>query len=99
MVAHAVRHEKLDVFGPAVASLGESYFFFAERFTMGCTGVLFVRCAIADMAFDDNEHRCVPAPAKNLNCLSQSLMIVDITYALDVPAIGEEPRRDVIAKS
>jgi hypothetical protein len=71
MLAYTVRHEKLGIFGPAVASLGEPYFFLAEWLAMGCAGVLFVRRTIADVAFDDNERWRVLGSAKNLYRLAQ----------------------------
>jgi hypothetical protein len=54
MLAYAVWNEKLGVFGPAVAPLGQTYLLFAERLAVGGAGVVLVRCAIADMALDDN---------------------------------------------
>ena len=73
MLAHAVRHEKLGVFGPAIAPLGEPYLFLAERLAMGCAGVVLVRRAIADVAFDDDERWRVLGSAKNLDRLRQPL--------------------------
>src|SRR6185312_1377339 len=59
MLAYAVRYQKFDFFGPAVATLGETYLFLAERFAMGRAGVVLVRGAIADMAFDDDQGRYI----------------------------------------
>ena len=43
MVIHAVRHEKLRVFGPTVNSFGQPDFLLAQRFAVGFGRVLFVR--------------------------------------------------------
>ena len=59
MLAHAVRHEELRVFRPAVAALRQTDFFLAERLAVRRAGVLLVRRAVADVAVDDDQRRPV----------------------------------------
>ncbi len=99
MLANAVRHQKFGVFGPTVASLGETHFFFAERLAVGRAGVVLVGRAIADMTLDDDEGRRLLVPPENLDRLAKPLQIVDVADAVHVPAIGEEARRDIVAES
>ena len=98
MLAHAVRHEKLGVFRPAVAALGEAYLLLAERLAVGRAGVVLMRRAIADVAFDDDQGRHVVGAPETLDGLRQPLRVVGVADALHVPAIGEEARRDVVAE-
>ena len=55
MLVHAVRHQELRILGPAVEPLGVSDLVLAERFAMGFGRVLLVRCAVADMALDNDQ--------------------------------------------
>ena len=55
VVVYAVRNIKFLVLGPAVCSLRELDLLFAERFAVGGTRVLLMRCPIADMAIDDDQ--------------------------------------------
>ena len=98
MLAHPVRHKKLGVFRPAVAALGEAYLLLAERLAVGCARVVLMRRAIADVAFDDDQGRHVRCAPENLNGLRQPLGVVGVAHAMDVPAIGQEARRDVVAE-
>ena len=99
MLAHAVRHQKLGVLGPAVAALGEAYLLLAERLAMGGAGVVLMRGAIADMTLDDDQGRHVVVRRKvSIACANRS-RIVGVADALHVPAIGEETRRDIVAES
>src|ERR1700733_13548211 len=59
---------------------------------------MFVRCAVANMAFDNNERRCILGSAENLDCFSEPLQIVDISHAQYVPAIGKKTRRHVVTE-
>ena len=99
VLAHAVWDEKFGILRPAIAPLGETYLLFAERLAVGGAGVVLVRRAIADMALDDNQRWRVIGAAENLDRLRQPLSIVGVAYAVHVPAIGEETRRNVIAES
>src|ERR1700730_15082699 len=54
-LVHAIRHQKLGIFGPTVISLGQLYFFFAQRLAVRRTGILLVRSAVGNVAVDDDE--------------------------------------------
>ena len=99
MLAHAVRHQEFGVLGPAIAALGETDFLLAERLAVGGAGVVLVRGAIADVTFDDDQGRHIVGSLEDLDRLRQPLSIVGVADALHVPAIGKEPRRDIVAES
>ena len=99
MLAHAVRHQKFGVLGPAVAALGEAYLLLAERLAVGGAGVVLMRGAIADVTLDDDQGRHIVGAPKGLDRLRQPLSIIGVADALHVPAIGEETRRDIVAES
>ena len=99
MLAHAVRHQKLGVLGPAVAALGETDLLLAERLAVGRAGVVLVRGAVADMTVDDDQGRHIVGSLEDLDRLRQPLPIVGVADALHVPAIGQEARRDIVAES
>ena len=73
MLAHAVRHEEFGVLGPAVAALGETDLLLAERLAVGRAGVVLVRGAVADMAFDDDQGRHIVGSLEDLDRLRQPL--------------------------
>ena len=52
--AYSARHQELGIFRPAIELLRQLNFFFAQRFAMSCTGVLFVRSAVADMRINND---------------------------------------------
>ena len=98
MLAHAVRHQKFGVFGPAVAAFGETDLLLAERLAMGGAGVVLVRGAVADMAVDDDQGRHLRRAPEALDRLRQPLRVVGVADLLHVPAIGEKARRDIVAE-
>jgi len=51
----AIGNEELRIFRPPVVALGEFNFFLTKRFTVSGMRVLLVRCAVGDMAINDNE--------------------------------------------
>ena len=80
MLAHAVRHQKLCIFRPAVAALGEAHLFFAERLAVRGAGVLLVRRAVADMAVDDDQGRTVAGAAEfSIACASRCVSLTSPT--------------------
>ena len=99
MLAHAVRHEKFGILGPAVAALGETDFLLAERLAVGGAGVVLVRCAVADMTVDDDQRRRIGDLPEPLDGLRQPLPIVGVADVLHVPTVGEETCRDIVAES
>ena len=98
MLAHALRHQKLGVLGPAVAALGQADLLLAERLAMGGAGILLVRGAVADMAVDDDQGRHIVRASKSLDRLRQPSGVVGVADTLHVPAIGEEARRHIVAE-
>src|SRR5262245_66436571 len=55
MLAHAVRHQELGIFGPTVAAFGEPDLLLTKRLAVRGTGILLVRRAEADVAVDDDQ--------------------------------------------
>ena len=98
MLAHAVRHEKLGIFRPAIAALGQTDLFDAERLAVGGAGVVLVRSAVADVALDDDQRRYVVRAPEYLDRLRDPLRVVGVADPLHVPAIGEEARRNIVAE-
>ena len=99
MLAHAVRHEELGVFRPAIGALGETDLLVAQRLAMSGAGVLLVRRAIADVALDDDQRRRVAVALKVVERLGQPPRVVGVADMLDIPAIGAKARRDIVAES
>src|ERR1700692_4937287 len=50
MLAHALRHQKFGVLGPAIEFLHQPDFIFAKRLAVGGIGILLVRRSVTDMA-------------------------------------------------
>src|SRR5580704_10314729 len=61
-------------------------------------GIVFMRRPIADVALDNDESRHVVRACEYLNRLSDPLAVVGITDALDIPAIGQKARGDVVTE-
>ena len=55
VLAHAIRHEKLGIFRPTIAALGQTNLFNSERFAVGGAGIVLVWSAVADMTLDDDQ--------------------------------------------
>src|SRR5262249_12113921 len=98
MLAHALRHQELCVFGPAVAALGKSNLLLAERLPVGCTGVLLVRSSVPDMTLQDDERRLVFDVPETLDAIGEAPSVVRITNPMHIPTVGHEPRRYVLAE-
>src|SRR5258708_39347468 len=56
---HAVRHQKLCIFWPAIDTLGAANFLFTQRLTMGFFGVLLFGGSISNVAVNDNKRRTI----------------------------------------
>ena len=54
-LVHAIRHQELGIFRPAVISLRQPDLFLAQRLAVRRAGVLLVRGAVGDVAIDDDE--------------------------------------------
>jgi hypothetical protein len=57
MLAHAIGHEKLRFFGPAIPTLRQSDLFLAERFAVRRTGVLFMWGPVGNVTINNDERR------------------------------------------
>ena len=98
MLVHPVRHQELGICGPTIESLGVSDLVLAQRFAMGFGRVLLVRCAIADMALDDDQRWPAAFPRGEVEGAQHFLLVISIAHMLHVPAIAEEARRHVLGK-
>ncbi len=82
----AVRYEEFGGLWPAIAALGKADLFDPERFAMGRAGIMFMRCAVADMAVDDDQGRKRAAGLEGLNRLGETLRIIGVDNPDNVPA-------------
>src|SRR5438309_8909391 len=98
MFVHTLWHEKFRVLRPTIRTLGELNLLFTQGFAMSAGGVLLMRSAVADMAFDANQARPVVDALGARDRVSDPLAIIGIADPLDVPTIGEEPPGDVLAE-
>ena len=99
MLSHFFRHQELRIYGPAVARLSQSDFFFAQRLAMRRRSVVLVGRAPGDVAIHDDERR----PRGLLQCILDRFIeqreIVGIAHPLHIPVVGHEARRHVVAES
>src|SRR5271154_5400125 len=98
VLAHALRYQKLRVLRPTIISLGETYFLLAERLAVRRASVMLVRSTVANVTVDDNKRRRILRLAEGINRLRQSPPIIDVADVMHVPAVGKEPRRDILAE-
>ncbi len=61
-------------------------------------GVLFVRSAIANVAVHDNQCRHFPVLPEPLKRRPKTVAIIGISNPFDIPAIGSEPRADILGE-
>ena len=94
---YAVRHQELRVFRPAVEALGEARFLFAQWIGMRRCSILFMRCAVADDAVDNDQRRSIAGAAEQFQSLPHRRRVIGIAHAHDVPAIALEAILDVFA--
>ena len=99
VLADGVRHQELCLLRPAVALLGETNLRFAERLAVSRGRVVLVRRAVADVAVEDDQGRASLRLAEDAQRAMDALEVVGVAYAQDVPAIGEEPRGDILGES
>ena len=93
MIVNAVGDVELGVLGPAVGSLGELDFLFAQRLAVGRLGILLVRRSVADVAVDDDQGRPVVGFVEGRERPLELVEVVGVADPRDVPAVGEEPVR------
>ncbi len=98
VLGHAFRHEELRLFRPAVAPLREADFVLAEGLAMRSSGILLVRRPVTYMAVEHDKRRAISFAAELVDRLGDSLAVIGVAHMLDIPAIGEEPRSDIVAK-
>src|SRR5437868_6476297 len=99
VVHHTVGHQKLRVFWPSVISLRQLDFAFAERLTVGAAGILLVGSSVADVAVDNDQRWAVVALVECAEGAPEHLEVVGIAHPSDVPSVGHEASRDVVAES
>ena len=96
VLADAVRDEKLSVLRPSIAALSQPDLIVAERLAMGFRGVLLVWRTVADVAVQDDEGRAALRLAKHLQRLLDSINVVGVADAQNVPAVTQESGRDIL---
>ena len=60
--------------------------------------VLLVRRAVADMAIHDDQRRPISGLLKSLKITRQHFEVIGVSHTRDVPAVTDEPSRDVLAE-
>ncbi len=98
MIVDTVRHQKFLILGPAIGPFGQPDLFLAQRLAVRARGVLLVRRAVTDVAFDDDQARPIVNALGDRDCISDPLAIVGVADPLHVPAIGEEPPGDILGE-
>ncbi len=97
MIVDPVRDQELGVLGPAIAALGQAHFLFAQRLPVGLAGILLVRCAVADMAADDDQRRPVQSLLEPGQGRLERSGVVGVGDMVHCPAVGREPIAHVLA--
>jgi hypothetical protein len=98
MFPHAIGHEKLGLFGPAIIAFRCPDLFFTQWFAMRRAGVLFCRRAVGDVTVHDDERGTVVGFFERRKRARQHFLVVGITDPQDVPAIAEIARGDVFSE-
>src|SRR5271166_5593108 len=98
MFAHAVGHQELCVFRPAVEPLGQLNFLFAERLAVSRIAVMFMRGTVANVAVDNDESWPVGGCVEGLKRPRQHFQVVGIGHAGYVPAVSYKPCRHIFAE-
>src|SRR5438309_11561559 len=57
-----------------------------------------MRRTVADMAFDNNQTGPIIDPLGNGDRFGDTLAVVGVAHPLDMPAVGEKPAGDILAK-
>src|SRR5208282_558945 len=96
MGINSARHEKLGLFGPAIAALGQTDFLLAQGLAMGLWCVLLVRRAVTDMTVQHDESGPAFGLAENLERPFDAIHIVSIADAQDVPTVGQKTSRNIL---
>src|SRR5207248_4238521 len=98
MLVDAFRHEKLRVLRPVIKALGQLDLGLAQRLAMSARGILLMRRAVADMAFDNDQTGPIVDPLGDSDRFGDALAVVGVADPLHMPAIGEKPPGDILAE-
>src|ERR1700748_2689204 len=98
MLVHAVGHQELCIFGPAVESFSGLDLLLAQRVAMGLLRILLVRRAIAEMAFDNNQARTAGLILDEIEGVQHLLLVIGVTYMEDIPTQAQKAGRNVLGK-
>src|ERR1044071_5161171 len=96
MFIHAIRHEKLLVLGPSIATFRQPNFIVTERFSMRCRGVYLVRRTIANVTIQHDE--CWPPRRffEDAQSLFDTFDVISISDSQHVPSISQETSCNVL---
>ena len=98
VLGDTVRHQERRILRPPVGALGQADFLGAERLAVGGGGALLVGRAVADAAVEDEERRPALGLLEDPEGMLDALEVVGIADAQHVPAVGQEPGRDVLGE-
>jgi len=98
MLAHAVRHQELLVFRPAVGPFGQADFLVAQRRAVRFVRIGFVRRAESDHGSHHDQRGTVLTGAEGRQGSVQGRQVVRIVDRDDVPAQPGKPHRHVFAE-
>ena len=96
VLAHAVGHEELRLFGPAVVAFDDANLVVAERLTVRLGGVLPLRRAVADVAVQNDEGGAVLRALEHPDGALDPVDVVGVADPLHIPAV---PRKRVATSS
>src|SRR5947207_15858574 len=97
MFKHSIRNQKLCVLRPAIASLGELYFFFSQRLAVCGVFILFIGRTIADVAIHNDQRGTFLGFFESVEGLRQHFNIVCISHMNNVPSVRLEALFRVLA--
>src|ERR1051325_3024857 len=98
MCIDTVGYEKLRLLGPSIAALGEANFIITKGLAMRFRSVLFVRRAVTDVAVQDNKRRPAFGFAEDLERVFDSIHVVCVTNAQNIPTISQETSGDIFGE-
>src|SRR5262249_7005029 len=99
VLVDAIGNQEFRVFRPSVRAFRETDFFIAEWFAVSFRSVLLMRRAVPDMAVQDDERGTAGAIAGLVQSMLDALDVIRIADSQDVPAVSQEPHRDILRES
>src|ERR1700733_5051861 len=99
MFLDSIRYQKLRTLPPSVATLGEANLFLSQRLTVSCRRVLLVRRTVTDMAVEDDEGWAIGCSLENLQSGLDSVDIIGVADAENVPTVPLKSGGNVLCKS